>query len=206
MSASGRAASSIAVGACLAACQGQVSTDPPILVERNMYTQERYEAQGSSRFFADHGAMRPLVEDTVPREGFEPDPSIETGVLVDASGYVARVPDVVVDRLGGMGRALHRGRERFDIFCTPCHGRTGDGKGMVGRIPGLPPLPNLTDPRICSLPDGQVFATIANGVRLMPPYGAQVQVDDRWAIVAYVRALEMNQLASQPSQDGGTKP
>jgi hypothetical protein len=198
----------VVLGLLVAGCQGQVSADPPILVERNMYTQERYETQGSSKFFADHGAMRPLVADTVPREGFESDPSIDTGVLVDATGYVSTVPDVVLARLGGMEPALRRGHERFDIFCTPCHGRTGDGKGMVARVPaGLPPLPNLADPRICSLPDGQVFATIGNGVRLMPPYGAQIAVDDRWAIVAYVRALEMSQLAAMPaSPDGGAKP
>jgi hypothetical protein len=189
------------------ACQGQVSQDPPIVIERNMYTQERYEAQGRSAFFADHGGMRPLVEDTVPREGYETDPSVATGILTDASGYVPIVPDLVLARMGGMSGALIRGRERYDVYCTPCHGRTGDGKGMVARVPaGFPPLPSLTDPRIRALPDGQIFATITNGVRLMPPYGAQVPIDDRWAIVSYVRALEMSQLAAQPGADGGTTP
>jgi mono/diheme cytochrome c family protein len=89
---------------------------------------------------------------------------------------------------------VQRGRERFDIYCAPCHGRTGDGKTLTTRA-GFPQLPKLDDPRICTMPDGQLYATIANGVRNMPPYAAQLEVGDRWAVVAYVRALELSQLA-----------
>jgi len=188
-----------AVGA-LSGCRGQVSEGAPIMVERNMYDQEKYQPQAYSRFFADHGAMRPVVVGTVPQERFEEDESIATGVLVDATGYVMMIPDRVVARLGGMAPMVQRGRERFDIYCAPCHGRTGDGAGLVARA-GFPKMPKLDDARICRLPDGQLYATIANGVRLMPPYAAQLDVGDRWAVVAYVRALELNQISQ-----GGPSP
>ncbi len=184
----------------LSACRGQLSENAPILIERNMYDQEKYEPQAYSRFFADHGAMRPAVVGTVPQERFEEDESVATGVLVDATGYVMTIPDRVVARSGGMASMVQRGRERFDIFCTPCHGRTGDGTGLVARA-GFPKMPRLDDARICKLPDGQLYATIANGVRLMPPYAAQLDVGDRWAVVAYVRALELNQISQ-----GGSPP
>lgn len=179
-----------------AGCRAQSSPDPPIVLERNMFDQEKYTPQSVSHFFADRGTMRPLVDGVVPQEGFEDDEGISSGVLLDGSGYVMTIPPAVEARFGGATQMLERGRQRFDIYCTPCHGRTGDGKGMVARVPGgFPPLPTLMDPRIQKLPDGQIYATIKNGVRLMPPYGAQIQTSDRWAVVAYVRALEESQLA-----------
>jgi mono/diheme cytochrome c family protein len=188
-----------ALGAVLfsSACRGETTRDAPIVVEQNMYVQERVDPQSASRFFPDKGGMRPVVPDTIAEERFEDDETVATGLLLDGSGYVMTVPDSVVARAGGMSAMLHRGRERFDIYCAPCHGRTGDGKGMISRVPqGFPALPSLSDPRIQKLPDGQLFATIANGVRVMPAYAAQVPTSDRWAIVAYTRALELSQLAS----------
>ena len=164
------------------ACRGQLSEGAPIGIERDMYDQEKYNPQAYSRFFADHGAMRPPVVGTVPQDDFEEDESLATGVLAVAA------------RSGGMAQMIQRGRERFDIFCAPCHGRTGDGSGLVARA-GFPKLPKLDDARVCTMPDGQLYATIANGVRNMPPYAAQLDVDDRWAVVAYVRALELNQIS-----------
>jgi hypothetical protein len=177
------------------ACRGQVSEAAPIVVERNMYDQERYDPQAASRFFPDNGAMRPPVAGAVPRERFEEDEAVATGVLTDASGYVLRIPEAVGQRQGGMRPMMQRGRERFDIFCAPCHGRTGDGKSLVTQA-GFPQLPKLDDERICTMPDGQLYATIQNGVRNMPPYAAQLDVDERWAVVAYVRALELHQIAA----------
>jgi hypothetical protein len=175
-------------------CRGQVSEAAPIVVERNMYDQERYDPQAASFFFSDHGAMRPPVTGTVPQEEFEEDEAVATGVLTDASGYVLTIPEVVVKRSGGLRPMVQRGRERFDIFCAPCHGRTGDGKSLVTQA-GFPQLPKLDEERVCAAPDGQIYATIMNGVRNMPPYAAQLEVDDRWAVVAYVRALELHQIA-----------
>ena len=177
-------------------CQGQVTDQPPVVVERNMYVQEKYRPQGSSSFFADHGAMRPPVEGTVPLEGYEDDDEIATGLTADQAGYVLAIPARVIERAGGLEAMATRGRDRFDVFCASCHGLTGDGKGMVARAPGgFPAITNLADERICRMPDGQLLATIANGVRNMPAHAAQIPLVDRWAIVAYVRALELHELA-----------
>jgi mono/diheme cytochrome c family protein len=195
----------IAAGA-LAGCQGQTSDDPPILLERNMYDQERYNPESYSSLFPDHRTMRTPVEGTISRDGYEGDPEVATGLVADKSGYVMTIPPAVVQRLGGMEKLLARGQERFGIYCAPCHGATGDGKGMVVckrdkvtdpcESRGFPPLPTYADPRLRQIPDGQLYATITHGVRTMPAYGAQVPVQDRWAIVGYVRALQLSQMAA----------
>jgi hypothetical protein len=185
-------------------CQGQSSEDPPILLERNMYDTERYNPEQYSQFFGDHRTMREPVEGTVARDRYEDEPEVATGLTADKSSYVMVVPPPLVTRMGGMEKFLARGQERFNIYCAPCHGLTGDGKGMVVckrdkasdpcESRGFPPLPTYQDPRLRHMPDGQVFATISHGVRTMPAYGAQIPIPDRWAIVAYVRALELSQM------------
>ena len=109
-----------------------------------------------------------------------------------------------------MEKLAQRGQERFAIYCAPCHGLTGDGKGMVVckrdkasdpcQSRGFSPLPSYEDPRLRQIPDGQLFATISHGVRTMPAYGPQVPIPDRWAIVAYVRALQVSQMAQATPQ------
>ncbi len=195
-----------ALGAAgLAGCQEQRSEDPPILLERNMYDCERYNPESYSQFFPDHRTMRTPVEGTVARDRHDDDPEVSTGLLPDQSGYVLAIPPMFVMRQGGMEKLLARGQERFGIYCAPCHGLTGDGKGMVVckrekatdpcQSRGFAPLPSYEDPRLRQMPDGQIFATITHGVRTMPAYGAQIPTADRWAIVAYVRALQMSQMA-----------
>lgn len=192
-------------------CRGQTSDEPPILLERNMYDSERYNAESYSTFFPDHRTMRTPVEGTIARDRYEDDPETATGLLADKSGYVMTIPQPVVQRGGGLERMLERGHQRFGIYCAPCHGLTGDGKGMVickrdavgdpCESRGFPPVPSYEDPRVRSMPDGQIFATITHGARTMPAYGPQVPVADRWAIVAYVRALQVSQMAdAKPSQ------
>ncbi len=199
----------VALGA-LAGCQGQTSEDPPILLERNMYDQERYNPESYSPFFSDHRTMRAPVEGTVARDRYEDDPEIATGLLPDRSGYVLTIPQAYIQRSGGMEKVLTRGKERFGIYCAPCHGATGDGKGMVVckrdkvtdpcESRGFSPLPTYQDPRILTMPDGQLYATITHGVRTMPAYGPQVPIADRWAIVGYVRALQLSQMAQATPQ------
>ena len=194
----------------LAGCREQSSEDPPVLLERNMYDQERYNPESYSQFFDDHRTMRTPVEGTVSRDRYEDDPEIATGLLADKTGYVLTVPQTFVQRSGGMEKLLARGQERFNIYCAPCHGATGDGKGMVVckrdkvtdpcQSRGFAPLPTYSDPRLRQMPDGQVFATITHGVRSMPAYGPQVPVADRWAIVSYVRALQLSQMAQATPQ------
>jgi mono/diheme cytochrome c family protein len=195
----------LAAGA-LAGCRGQTSEDSPILLERNMYDQERYNPESYSGMFPDHRTMRTPVEGTVARDRYEDDAETATGLLADKSNYVMTIPASVVQRIGGMEKLLARGQERFGIYCAPCHGATGDGKGVVVckrdkptdpcESRGFPPLPTYADPRLRSMPDGQVFATISHGVRTMPAYGAQIPTQDRWAIVGYVRALQVSQMSA----------
>jgi mono/diheme cytochrome c family protein len=189
--------------ACVAGCRGETSEDAPIVPERNMYDTERYNPESYSQFFPDHRTMRTPVEGTVARDRYEDDPEVATGLLPDKSGYVLAVPQQIVQRTGGMEKFVARGQERFNIYCAPCHGRTGDGKGMIVckrdkptdpcQSRGFPPLPTYEDPRIRAMPDGQIFNTITHGVRTMPAYGPQIPIADRWAIVSYVRALELSQ-------------
>jgi mono/diheme cytochrome c family protein len=198
----------------LSGCRGQTSEDPPVLLERNMYDQERYNPQSYSEFFGDHQTMRVPVAGTIARDRYEDDSEVATGLLADNSGYAMSVPQSVVSHAGGIAKLLARGQERFGIYCTPCHGQTGDGKGMVVckrekvtdpcESRGFPPLPSYEDDRLRHMPDGQLFATISRGVRTMPAYGPQIPTSDRWAIVTYVRALQMSQMAgdtnAQPAQ------
>jgi mono/diheme cytochrome c family protein len=205
------------VAAALAGCREQTSDEPPILLERNMFDTERYNPESYSDFFPDHRTMRPPVPGTIASDRYEDDPEVATGLLADRSGYVMMIPDAVLQRFdssgrpgAAMGALLQRGQERFGIYCAPCHGATGDGKGAVVckrekmtdpcESRGFPPLPTYEDPRLRAMPDGQLFATISNGVRTMPAYGPQIPTRDRWAIVGYVRALQMSQMtAANPS-------
>ena len=180
----------MAIGA-IAACRGQTSEDPPIVPIRNMYHQPKYEMQQEGAFFEDNRAMRPPVEGTISRE-MEIDPRLAHGRLDDDTGYVLTIPQEAVEHHGGMDRMLARGQERFGIFCAPCHGLDGAGQGIVVKR-GLVPPPTYHQDRIRHMPDGQLYATIENGVRNMPAYGPQIPTYDRWAIVAYVRALQLSQ-------------
>jgi mono/diheme cytochrome c family protein len=192
-------------------CRGQTSDEPPVVLERNMNDQERYNPEQYSQFFADHRTMRQPVPGTIARDRYEDEPEVATGLTADKSGYVKVVPPQLVTRMGGAEKFLARGQERFGIYCAPCHGLTGDGKGMVVckrdkvtdpcESRGFPPLPSYEDPRLRHMPDGQLFATITHGVRTMPAYGPQIPITDRWAIVSYVRALELSQMAeAKPTQ------
>lgn len=198
-------------------CRGEVSSDAPITPLRNMHFQQRYNPQARSAFFGDHRAMRNPPAGTVPRfpgganaryadftigrdEGFDDD-AVTLGHEPDSPDYVLTVPERVVQAAGGADAMVHRGQLRYNIYCTPCHGTVGDGRGLVflrsqgpdGPRYQYPQPANLHDDRIRHIPDGQLFATISNGVRNMPGYAAQIPVSDRWAIVSYVRALELSQ-------------
>jgi mono/diheme cytochrome c family protein len=186
----------------LSGCRGQVSEEPPVVPIRNMYDQPRYDPQQASDFFQDGRTMRPLVEGTVARE-MEVDLAVESGRTEDGSSWLLEVPAPVLQRQGGMEQALARGHERYDIFCAACHGLAGDGAGLVSKRAeqiGASALiaPTLHDARIREMPDGQLFGTISNGIRNMPAYAHSIPIDDRWAIVTYVRALQISQ-ASRPT-------
>lgn len=185
----------IAGAALLAGCRGETNKERPIVGIRNMYDQPKYDVQEESEFFADGRTMRPLVEGVVSRDE-EVDPRISEGLLEDGTGYVLTLPQETVDHGGGMTALLKRGQERYNIYCSACHGETGTGEGLVkqraqaaGAAAFVPA--NLHDERLRHIPDGQLFATISHGKGNMAPYAHSVPVQDRWAIVAYVRALQL---------------
>jgi mono/diheme cytochrome c family protein len=187
--------------ASLAGCRGQTSKETPIVGIRNMYDQQKYSIQSESEFFEDGRTMRTPVADTVSRER-EIDIRFAEGRTEDNTAWVLAVPEPMVKRNNGMDKMVARGQDRFNIYCTPCHDKTGSGHGMVqkravasGATAFAPPT--FHQDRIRHMPDGQLFATISNGKGNMPAYGPQIPVEDRWAIVTYVRALQISQAKTE---------
>jgi mono/diheme cytochrome c family protein len=178
-------------------CIGGESSEPPVVGIRNMYNQPRYDVQERQPFFADQRSMRPQVEGAVSRE-METSIVVATGRNANDDAWIMQVHPQYITQNGGLKAVLSRGKDRYDIYCAPCHSISGDGKGMVSRraaalgASGLI-VPTFHDDRLRHIPDGQLFATITNGVRNMPAYAHNLPVDDRWAIVQYVRALQLSQ-------------
>jgi mono/diheme cytochrome c family protein len=173
-------------------CRGETSASAPIHIQRNMFSQQRYNPQARSAFFEDGRTMRKPLPNTIPQE-MDPDPEVSNGELADGSGYVLSIPQPVLAQLGGLEAAAKRGNERYNIYCRPCHDGSGSGQGTVIKR-GMAQPPSLHDERIRHMPDGQLFASISRGVRNMPAYNYSIPVNDRWAIVSYVRALELSQV------------
>ena len=169
-------------------CQGQPSSDPPIHLNPNMDHQEKYLPYAASPLSADGAAMRTPPEGTVARGMLFENGVYYTGL--DSLGDTVKTMPVEITM-----PLLRRGQERFNIYCSPCHGRVGDGKGIIVAR-GLVPPPTFHSDRIRQMPDGAVFNVITNGVRNMPAYRYQVPVDDRWAIISYLRALQRSHNAA----------
>ena len=168
--------------------RGRPSEKPPIHINPNMDITERYNVQAEGPFFANGAAMRIPVAGTVARGTLAEDDIMHTGV--SASGDTVTTNPMPISMA-----LLARGKERYNIYCTPCHGALGDGKSPVVSL-GLLPPPDFHSPLLRSYPDGHFFNVITNGIRNMPGYSAQIPVEDRWAIVAYVRALQRSQNAT----------
>jgi mono/diheme cytochrome c family protein len=170
------------------------SPQPRVHIVPDMDNQPKFKAQARNVIFADRRAMRPPVHGAVARGTVLGEPAVIAGKI--GEDWVETTP-IAVDRA-----LLERGRERYDIYCSPCHGLAGFGDGMVAKraddlMEGTwtPPSSLHTD-LIRERPDGHLYNTIANGIRNMPAYGSQISVEDRWAIVAYVRALQRSQDAT----------
>lgn len=167
----------------IAGFRGSKSPLPPIEIFPDMDHQPKFKAQAPSDFFADGRSNRLPVPGTVAFEepgdlGYR-----ETGRM--GSYWGNGIPVDVNAEL------LERGRQRFDINCAVCHGKTGNGDGIVTQY-GLKTVASLQQDRIRTMPDGQIFNTITHGYGQMAPY-SHVKIQDRWAIIAYVRALQMSQ-------------
>ena len=177
------ALAAIAAAVALAGCEK---------LARNMYDGAKEKPLRPSAAFDDGSSSRPRVEGTVEHA---------RGILAGtSSGRVGREAE---DRRLAAERAsaipypvdlalLRRGRERFDIYCAPCHSRLGDGDGMVARR-GFPHPPSYHIERLREAPDRHFYDVITNGYGVMYPYGDRVAPEDRWAIVAYIRALQLSQ-------------
>ena len=118
------------------------------------------------------------------------DSPVYTGRAAGTTNFIETNPFPVTAQL------LKRGRERFTIYCAPCHGQGADGNGITKKIGAMAVVANLHDKRIVEMPDGEIFNTITHGKNLMGAYGPNVPVDDRWAIIAYLRALELSRLGT----------
>ena len=167
---------------------------------QDMHDTPRYEALEQSDFFADKRAMRPLPEGTVARGMLRDDEAFYTG-KADGEPLAALPAQVTVDKA-----LLDRGQNRFNIYCSPCHSQLGDGNGTVVQR-GYKRPTSFHDERLKGVPIGYFYDVITNGFGQMPDYAAQVAPQDRWAIAAYIRALQLSQAATVedvPADQRGT--
>lgn len=149
-----------------------------------MYDQPRYETFERSRIFRDGLSARPLVAGTVPRGWSMTDEHFYYGRV---DGKLAEEFPVEVD-----AEMLNRGKQRYEIYCIPCHGKVGAGDGMIVRR-GFSPPPTFHSDRLRTMPVGHYYDVITRGYGAMYSYAARVKPEDRWAITAYIRALQLSQ-------------
>jgi len=160
---------------------------PLLACRQDMQDQPRYKPLAGSRIFPDGRSARLVPAGTIARDELSSDDVVHTGK--ENGDWTDTFPVPVTMDL------LRRGQERFDIFCSPCHGRIGDGNGMVEQRGFLRPA-DLHSDRVRQEPPGYIFDVITNGFGAMPDHADQISVNDRWAIVAYLRALELSQNAA----------
>ncbi len=153
----------------------------------NMSDQPKYNPMTPSDLFADGRSARPSIPGTVPYGALTSDPTFYTGRR--DGEVVERMPVALTPE------SLRRGRERYEIHCSPCHGRTGDGQGMVVKR-GFRQPPSYFIPRLREAPDGHFFEVMTNGFGEMYSYANRVSPADRWAITAYIRALQLSEAAT----------
>ncbi len=176
----GRLAAAAAAAALLAVAPG--CTD--------MYDQAKYETYEASAFFPDGASARPLVDGVVAHEDARDLPPVEDVELLTTGmkdGELSKASPLPVD-----ANLLARGRQRYNVFCTPCHGFLGDARGVVVQR-GFSPPPHYTDPRLVEAPLGHFFEVMTNGHGAMYSFAARIPPQDRWAIASYIRALQLSQ-------------
>ncbi len=167
----------------------------------DMWVQPKTNAQMEGEFFADNSSARPLVPHTVPRGFLREDDKFFTGA--ENNKWVTEIPHMPMPGSVDLEKFIRRGQERFTIYCTPCHGRLGDGKGMIwqrGFAPNVTVASYHTD-RLRNMPIGHFYDVITNGYGRMFSYAARVEPQDRWAIAAYIRVLQLSQHADRADVD-----
>jgi len=189
----------IGIAGCRYTGTGNGSRRPPIELFPDMVRQPKPRPQSPSEFFQDEISSRVHPEGTIarskPREingkavyAFEDSP-VNTGRITGTTNWVENNPLPISHQL------IERGQQRFNIYCSPCHGTAGDGRGITSKY-GMVAMANFHDKRLVDMTDGEIFNTITYGKNLMGSYGANVAPEDRWAIIAYVRVLQRSQLAT----------
>lgn len=188
-------------------------TKPPLEVFDDMDRQSKYKAQGRSQFFGDSRNDRPTPANAVAyaRSSLKAEPDAEflendahrfRGRESDAAnagfarGFPASIP--VTHEL------LARGQNRYNIYCLPCHGQTGDGNGIT-KIYGMAGTPTYHDGRLREMAEGEIFNTITHGKTTMMSYADKLSTEDRWAVIAYVRALQRAQQGRESDVPAGDK-
>ena len=154
----------------------------------DMQVQPRYDPYSASTFFSDGRSERQPVEGTVSRSEIEDSPG--AAIVTGANGSAANAFPIPITR-----EVLERGRQRFDIFCAPCHGLAGDGDGIIVQR-GFKHPPSYHIDRLRAASTGHFFSVITDGFGSMYPYGYRVTPSDRWAIIAYIRALQLSRQAT----------
>jgi mono/diheme cytochrome c family protein len=160
----------------------------------DMHVQPRQNPLSKSDFFMDQRSARPLVEGTVARGQLHEDAYFYTGKLGNNPGDYMPFPVTT--------QALERGRERYNIYCAPCHSRVGDGNGFIPSRGFARKPPSFHIDRLQKAPVGYIYGVITEGFGIMPDYSSQIPPDDRWKIVAYVRALQLSQHAMLADAQG----
>ena len=174
----------------IAGKRGERSRRPPIEIFPDMDRQPKLRPQTVNAFFKDRLSSQLPVPGTVARGSPYEDNPVNTGRIPGTTNFVATIPVPVTAQL------LARGQERFNINCAPCHGAAGDGRGVTTKY-GMTTIADLHDGKqrkLIQQADGELFNTITYGKSLMGAYGANLSINDRWAVVAYVRALQRSWL------------
>lgn len=161
-----------------------------------MQDQPKFVPQRGTSFFADGRSVRPQVEHTVARGQLDDSSFFATGMINGKQVDMMPFPVTM--------KVLERGQERFNIYCTPCHSRVGNGIGMIVQR-GYKPAANLQDAHRLAEPLGHYFAVMTNGFGAMPDYSAQLSPTDRWAVAAYIRALQLSQNARTSNVPAGVE-
>ena len=168
---------------------------------QDMHNQPKVIPQRGSEMFADHRSARPAIENTVARGSLKEDSYFYTGVVTGANGYREErneLPFPVTMTV------LKKGQERFNIYCTPCHSRVGNGLGAIVQR-GYKPAGNLNDEARRAEPLSHYFYVMTHGYGAMPDYASQLTPEDRWAVAAYIRALQLSQNATEKDVPSGAK-
>ena len=168
---------------------------------QDMHNQPKFIPQRGTEFFADHRSARPQVENTVARGQLHEDSYFYTGTVLGANGY-REEKDLLP--FPATLTVLQKGQERFNVYCTPCHSRVGNGLGAIVQR-GYKPAGNLNDQVRRAEPLSHYFYVMTHGYGAMPDYSAQLAPEERWAVAAYIRALQLSQNATDKDVAAGAK-